>query len=159
MATHNASLTPWTPSSFPYRPIGLHVLKLSDYWAAIERGGSRAVPPRFPLQWTNRNQTSRLVWRTCTTVTRWYENVNHPPVIWKGWLTRDRARHFAYAHLPKGFVMPENLLPLSNALRFYALQTKPNIQLWQAIRSANQVLDLKNNYWRLSVRRSNINPA
>ena len=48
----------------------------------------------------------------------------------------------------------ETFLPLSNALRLYSLGTKPNIQLWKEIRSENEGLDLKENYWRLSVRHS-----
>ena len=53
----------------------------------------------------------------------------------------------------------ETLLALSNAIRFYVLKTKPNIQLRKEIWSENQVLVSKGNYWRLSVRRSTINPA
>ena len=42
---------------------------------------------------------------------------------------------------------------------FYTLRTKPNIQLQKEIRSENQVLAFEEDYWRLSVRRSTINPA
>ena len=41
----------------------------------------------------------------------------------------------------------------------YILKTKPNIQPQKEIRSKNQVLALKEDRWRLSVRRSTINPA
>ena len=44
------------------------------------------------------------------------------------------------------------LLSLSNALWFYKLKTKPNIQPWQELRCENQVLSTKENFWRLSVR-------
>ena len=53
----------------------------------------------------------------------------------------------------------ETLLPLLNALTFYVLQTKPNIQLQKEIRSENQVLAFEEDYWRLSVRRSSMDPV
>ena len=51
-------------------------------------------------------------------------------------------------------------LPLSNARMFYRLKTKPDIKLWMEIRSGGGgVLSSMENYWRLSVRLSSINPA
>ena len=52
-----------------------------------------------------------------------------------------------------------NFAIVSSALRFYVLKTKPNNQLLQKIRSENEVLELSENYWRLSVRRSTISAA
>ena len=53
----------------------------------------------------------------------------------------------------------ETLLLLSIAFRFNNLKTKPIMQLRREIRSENQVLDSEENFWRLSVVRSTINPA
>ena len=52
----------------------------------------------------------------------------------------------------------ETLLLLLNVLRFYALDNIPTIQLRREIRSEKHVLASEENYWRLSVLRSTINP-
>ena len=47
-----------------------------------------------------------------------------------------------------------NLFTVIELVEVLRAQNQPNIQLGQEIRSENQVLALKEHYWRLSVRRS-----
>ena len=55
-------------------------------------------------------------------------------------------------------IRPRNFATVIECAQDLPPYNKPNI-LWQEIRSENEVLALKGNYWRLSVRRSTTNPV